>query len=72
VYGVFDRVLRCIGRWWVSDFCPQVTTQRPVATNVAQPAPAKCPSSFYFLRYVSGARCIPKRITYTAGAFSMI
>jgi len=33
-------------------------------------------ASFFFpllsTRYVSGARCIPKRITYTAGAFSIV
>ena len=41
------------------------------ATN-AQLTPAECSSFFlYFPRYVSGARCVPKRITYTAGAFSI-
>ena len=42
------------------------------ATN-AQLTPAECSSFFlYFLLYVLGARCVPKRITYTVGAFSIV
>ena len=51
---------------------PSVPPCHKCSANSGPRAQASFFSPLLSTRYVSGARCVPKRITYTAGAFSIV